>query len=70
LGNIFRDLPDWPERYRELIERAGDLPVARLAEVPAPCCLLCAEKRPEECHRRDIAEFLARRDGAEVVHLL
>lgn len=31
-------------------------------------CLLCAEKTPEQCHRRLLAEILARPHGA-VVHL-
>jgi hypothetical protein len=37
--------------------------------VPAPYCLLCAEKSPTECHRSIIAAHLARVTGAEVVHL-
>ncbi|MEO0082406.1 MAG: DUF488 domain-containing protein [candidate division WOR-3 bacterium] len=33
------------------------------------CCLLCAERSPERCHRRTITDELARQ-GIEVVHLL
>jgi uncharacterized protein (DUF488 family) len=33
------------------------------------CCVLCAERTPENCHRRVIAEHLARHDF-EVVHIL
>lgn len=34
------------------------------------CCLLCSEATPEQCHRRLVAERLARRwPGVEVVHL-
>lgn len=33
------------------------------------CCILCAERSPERCHRLDIAAALARA-GIEVVHLL
>lgn len=33
------------------------------------CCILCAERSPEHCHRLAIAESLARQ-GIEVVHLL
>lgn len=69
LGNVFRELPDWQDRYRALIDRAGDLLVARLDVVPAPFCLMCAEKKAADCHRRPIAEFLARTRGAAVVHL-
>ena len=69
LGNLFLGLPDWPERDQELLDRAGDLLVRRLAGVPEPYCLLCAEKRVAECHRRHIAEFLVRTRGVEVEHL-
>lgn len=69
LGNPFIGLPDWPARYARLIELAGPLLVERLATVPAPFCLMCAEKRVAECHRRTVAEFLAKTRGYEVVHL-
>lgn len=33
-------------------------------------CLLCSEDRPEHCHRRLVAEYLAERwGGVEIVHL-
>jgi uncharacterized protein (DUF488 family) len=69
LGNMFLGLEDWPTRYTELLARAGDLLVDRLEGIAEPYCLLCAEKRVAECHRRQIAEFLARTRGAEVIHL-
>jgi uncharacterized protein (DUF488 family) len=69
LGNIFLDLPEWMESYRQLLESAGELLVARLLQVPGPICLLCAEKRVAECHRGCIADYLARAHRAEVVHL-
>jgi hypothetical protein len=69
LGNIFREYPDWATRYKTLLERAGDLLTGRLAGVPQPFCLLCAEKRVADCHRRLIAEYLVEKKGAEVVHI-
>ncbi len=69
LGNVFLGHDDWPVLYEQLIDRAGDLLTARLADVPGPFCLMCAEKRPGECHRTTIAEYLARAHGAEVIHL-
>ncbi|MEO0086021.1 MAG: DUF488 domain-containing protein [candidate division WOR-3 bacterium] len=33
------------------------------------CCILCSERSPEFCHRRQIADELARA-GIEVVHIL
>lgn len=36
----------------------------------APCCLLCSEPTPEQCHRRLVAERIARSwVGIDVVHL-
>ena len=70
LGNLFLDFDDkeWPLLYRELIDRAGDLLTARLADLPQPFCLLCAEKRVAECHRGVLADYLVAQ-GNEVEHL-
>ena len=69
LGNVFLDLEDWRAPYRELLRRSGDLLVARLLEIPAPFCLLCAEKRAAECHRQMIAEHLVAARGWNVHHI-
>ena len=69
LGNVFLDHGDWRERYRELLEKAGDLLTQRLPCVPLPFCLMCAEKQPEECHRKLVADYLADR-GWQVEHLI
>lgn len=69
LGNVFLGREDWPELYRQLLASAGELLVARLAGIPEPFCLLCAERRAAECHRREVADYLVRSRGAEVVHL-
>jgi hypothetical protein len=62
-------MEDWPQRYRRLLDAAGPLLTERLHDIPGPICLLCAEKRVAECHRRLVAEFLAKHHGAEVRHL-
>jgi len=69
LGNVFFDLEDWRAPYRELLRRSGDLLVARLLEIPAPFCLLCAEKRAVDCHRQMIAEHLVASRGWDVQHI-
>ena len=71
LGNPFVDLKDWESRYRRLLDAAGDLLVERLLllALPTPICLLCCEKDPNQCHRRMIADFLARR-GWTIDHIL
>jgi uncharacterized protein (DUF488 family) len=69
LGNVFLDFPDWPARYQRLLDTAGALLTERLADIPGPICLMCAEKQAAECHRRHVAEFLAATQGATVRHL-
>ena len=69
LGNLFRELDDWHGPYRALFEHSGELLVGRLAELVAPFCLMCAEKRVSECHREVIAEFLVETRAWEVVHI-
>lgn len=69
LGNVFRECEDWRDRYRELLERAGELLVRRLGGLAEPLCLLCAERRADECHRALIADFLARSGEPEIRNL-
>lgn len=69
LGNVFLDFPDWPERYGRLLDTAGDQLTERLGTIPGPICLMCAEKRVAECHRRHVAEYLAEHKGAVIRHL-
>lgn len=68
LGNLFLGFDDSLTRYAAFFERAADLLVGRLLELPQPFCLLCAEKKVDECHRRAIADYLAAR-GHEARHL-
>lgn len=69
LGNLFLEYEDWPERYGRLLEGVGELLVPALFELPGPVCLMCAEKRAAECHRSQVADYLRRTRGTEVVHL-
>ena len=69
LGNVFLEFPDWQERYRQLLDSSGELLAERLEGIEGPICLLCAEKRVCECHRQQVAEWLAGHRGAEVHHM-
>ncbi len=68
LGNPFLEFEDWKERYRRLLAGSGELLTERLRALPESFCLLCAEKRSEECHRRLLADYLAER-GYQVEHI-
>ncbi|MEI8198112.1 MAG: DUF488 domain-containing protein [Phycisphaerae bacterium] len=68
MGNMFIGIPDWARRYRQLIERAGDLLTQQLDQVREPACLMCAEKRAADCHRSILAEYLTGQ-GHMVEHL-
>ena len=70
LGNLFLGYDDWPTRYADFLERAGPLLFDRLTTgISGPVCLLCAEKRIAGCHRRHIAEYLARTRNWTFTHI-
>lgn len=69
LGNIFLHYDDdWRERYQQLLNKAGDLLIERLQQIPTPFCLMCAEKQVRKCHRQQIADYLVQK-GHEVEHI-
>lgn len=69
LGNVFLDVGDWHAPYRAFFDRVGDMLIGRLDDLPRPFCLLCAERRVDECHRLVIAEFLVARRGWTARHI-
>jgi uncharacterized protein (DUF488 family) len=69
LGNVFLDQPDWMEQYQSLMDQSGELLTRRLKDVASPYCLMCAERRVEDCHRRIVAEHLMKHQHATIEHL-
>jgi uncharacterized protein (DUF488 family) len=69
LGNLFLEYDDWPERYERFLTVAGPLLLDRVADVPGPVCLMCAEKKLSECHRRHVAALLEREKGWRFTHI-
>ena len=69
LGNRFRELKDWKERYEALLRQEGDRLTERLRAAPAPYCLLCAERFAANCHRQVVARYLAEHHGVSVEDL-
>lgn len=70
LGNLFLEFDDWQQRYTQLLEKSGNLVLERLLSIETrPICLMCAEKKAEECHRRQIADYLVAQKGWMVEHI-
>jgi uncharacterized protein (DUF488 family) len=68
LGNPFKNEPDWPEQYRKLLAESGEAMIEPLLSLPRPFCLLCAEKKPNRCHRKLISDLLETQ-GWRVQHI-
>jgi uncharacterized protein (DUF488 family) len=70
----YRADKDWDRyeaRFEALMDERG-IPASLDREdfISTPCCLLCSEATPEQCHRRLVAERLAKSwPGMEIVHL-
>jgi uncharacterized protein (DUF488 family) len=66
---------EWDQFWRIVEEKLAspeaELDLQRAAEIArsAPSCLLCYEADWHVCHRRRVAEILARRHGFEMRHL-
>ena len=69
LGNPFLEYADWPERYGKFLDAAGPFLFDRFAAVAGPVCLMCAEKKVCDCHRRHIAAYLERTAGWRFTHV-
>lgn len=69
----FRAAHDWPayeQAYRALmLERDMAGVWQEVASGFAQPCLLCAEKAPDQCHRRLLGEHLAKGSSALLKHL-
>jgi len=74
IREAYREDGDWgayEARFLPLLEMRDTGPVGRdiLARYTTPC-LLCAEAKPEHCHRRLVAEYWAARlPDLEIIHL-
>ncbi|MDY3556236.1 DUF488 domain-containing protein [Gemmata sp. JC717] len=69
LGNLFLDYDDWPTRYEQFLTLAAPVLFDRLERIDGPVCLMCAEKRLCECHRRHLAAHLERAKGWTFTHI-
>ena len=67
-----RDWDRYVRRFEALMDERGvPQTLDRDLFTERACCLLCSEATPDRCHRRLVAERLARHwSGVEVVHLV
>ncbi len=68
-----RNKGEWHEYERQFIDlmksRCIEISISR--DTIAGACLLCSEEKPEMCHRRLVAEYLAQHwGGMEIIHLI
>ena len=57
------------ERWTDSDEFGRGVDIIRSKAARRVCCILCAERTPENCHRLTIGRHLAKQ-GIEVVHIL
>lgn len=69
LGNLFLSYDDWPERYERFLALAGPVLFDHLETLAGPVCLMCAEKRLCDCHRRHLAAYLEATKGWVFTHI-
>lgn len=63
---------DWGEYERSFLRLMENRRIESAwgEEMREADCLLCSEEKPEHCHRRLVAEYLAaHNDGVEIYHL-
>ena len=73
--SAYRKDHKWPlyvQRFEALMDERGvPQSLDRALFEQEKCCLLCSEATPEQCHRRLVAERLARHWGnVQIVHLV
>lgn len=69
LGNLFLDYEDWVARYERFVALAAPVLFDRLEQLAGPVCLMCAEKRLCDCHRRHLAAHLEKTKGWTFTHI-
>jgi len=72
--NTYHATGDWEAyvaRFEALMDERGvPFSLDRASFEETPSCLLCSEPTPEQCHRRLVAERIARTwAGTQIVHL-
>jgi uncharacterized protein (DUF488 family) len=62
-----RDWPSYENDFNNLLQTRNPVNAARSIVYGRAACLLCTEPEADKCHRRLVAEYLARVAGQDVV---
>ena len=62
--------PDYEKEFEALLTRRNPIQSISFMDEKGPVCLLCAEDKPLQCHRRLVAEYYAAHsEGVKIRHL-
>jgi uncharacterized protein (DUF488 family) len=62
--------PDYEREFEALLSRRNPIQRINFLDEKGPVCLLCAEDKPLQCHRRLVAEYYASNiEGVQIRHL-
>jgi len=68
LGNQFINMSNWRDLFQKYVENQEPSWITRISEILGPCCLMCSEKKNNECHRAIITDYLSKK-GWEIEHI-
>jgi uncharacterized protein (DUF488 family) len=61
---------DYERKFKEVLTRRKPIQSNNFINEKGPICLLCAEDKPIQCHRRLVAEYYAANvEGLQIKHL-
>ncbi|MCX5825738.1 MAG: DUF488 domain-containing protein [Deltaproteobacteria bacterium] len=61
---------DYERKFKDILVQRNPIQSVKIMGEQGPICLLCAEDKPVQCHRRLVAEYYAaHREGVQIRHL-
>lgn len=61
---------DYEMKFKDVLAQRNPIQSVKIMDEQVPICLLCAEDKPVQCHRRLVAEYYAAHgEGVQIRHL-
>lgn len=61
---------DYERKFKDVLAQRNPIQSVKIMGEQGPICLLCAEDKPIQCHRRLVAEYYAAHaEGVQIRHL-